>query len=359
MTPRPGDGLDRDILDIIPERFDGDADGESPKGHAGHRIRNTLAMLLAVVGVSALVAAIWHFVDGGGPVPGGIPVIRASSSPFKEKPENSGGMRIPNQNKLVYRRMEGLPSPDTSQDHVLAGPEQPVAPPSGPAPAAPASSSETLYPGRPQMLTPQPARSSVQVPAQQAPQAEMTEAMPAAPAPARRQTKAAESPPVSASGPAAAKAETIMPAVPVRAAAPVASERRPVRRAPVEQPVAARPARTVTTRSKPQSVRHSHPQARHVAPAMTARVAKHRAEGGYVVQLAALRSLDAAKAEWRRLSRRDRALLSGLNPDFIKVRLGSKGVFWRLRAGSMSEQVAHTLCRRLAQHRQGCIVARK
>ena len=45
MPVRPGDDFDRDILDIIPERFDADAD--SHQARAGHRLRSALTLALA------------------------------------------------------------------------------------------------------------------------------------------------------------------------------------------------------------------------------------------------------------------------------------------------------------------------
>ncbi|MBC7905673.1 MAG: SPOR domain-containing protein, partial [Rhodospirillaceae bacterium] len=49
MAMSPRDDYDRDILDIIPERFDADAD--SHQARAGHRLRSYLTLGVAVLAV--------------------------------------------------------------------------------------------------------------------------------------------------------------------------------------------------------------------------------------------------------------------------------------------------------------------
>jgi len=52
------------------------------------------------------------------------PVITAENSPFKQKPENPGGLVIPHQDKLVYGRI--MPEQQQAVEHLLPQPEQPV-----------------------------------------------------------------------------------------------------------------------------------------------------------------------------------------------------------------------------------------
>ncbi|HLN22868.1 MAG TPA: SPOR domain-containing protein, partial [Patescibacteria group bacterium] len=51
--------------------------------------------------------------------------------------------------------------------------------------------------------------------------------------------------------------------------------------------------------------------------------------------------------------------LAGLSSDIVRVDLGAKGIFWRLRAGPVNEAQARTICAQLAKRNQGCIIARK
>ncbi|MFD2235629.1 SPOR domain-containing protein, partial [Phaeospirillum tilakii] len=130
MTPRPGDDFDRDILDIIPERYDADAD--SHEARAGQRLRNVVTIVAAVVAVGSLAAVGLHFLGakrGGGD---GVPVIKADDRPFKTKPDDRGGIQVPNQDKLVYDRVEGESSAPV--ERLLPPAETPKAPPR-PAPA--------------------------------------------------------------------------------------------------------------------------------------------------------------------------------------------------------------------------------
>ncbi|MGE5516691.1 MAG: SPOR domain-containing protein, partial [Bacteroidota bacterium] len=150
MAMPPRDDYDRDILDIIPERFDADAD--SKQARAGHRLRSYLTLGVAVIAVGAIVATGLHFMGGrkaGGP---GIPVIKADERPIKIRPDDRGGMQVPNQDKLVYERMEQGEG-DSKVERLLPTPEQPQVPVKGAAPAdaqaAKPAGTEVLRPGQP------------------------------------------------------------------------------------------------------------------------------------------------------------------------------------------------------------------
>ncbi|GHU05701.1 hypothetical protein FACS1894205_6080 [Alphaproteobacteria bacterium] len=72
-----------------------------------------------------------------------------------------------------------------------------------------------------------------------------------------------------------------------------------------------------------------------------------------------MKSDAAARDEWRRLSSANADILGAYQADIVRADLGEKGVFWRLRAASMSEAQARSLCAELKKRGQGCIVARK
>ena len=80
----------------------------------------------------------------------------------------------------------------------------------------------------------------------------------------------------------------------------------------------------------------------------------------YRVQLAAARTESAVVSEWDRLRRRHIDLLGDLQLQVMKVDLGkTKGIFYRLRAGPLSNQAsAKTLCERLKQRKLGCLVVK-
>ena len=78
---------------------------------------------------------------------------------------------------------------------------------------------------------------------------------------------------------------------------------------------------------------------------------------GTLVQLAALSSEAAARAEWRILSRRLPQLLGGRQPVFSKVEHAGH-VFWRVRTGGFSDLAqAKAFCEQLRGKGLGCSVA--
>jgi hypothetical protein len=299
MALRPGDDYDRDIMDIIPERYDADAD--SHQARAGHRLRSYLTIGVAVVAVGTIVAAGLHFVGGKRGAGMGVPVIKADDKPIKIRPDDRGGMQVPNQDKLVYERMEQGAEADAKVERLMPAAEAPKAPPRQPA------------------AVPEP---PVQIPLQ----------------------------------PAIAPTPTPTPAAPVAAAAKPAA-------APPKLPEAAppKPAPAPKVAATEQVITPSQVASVPVTPPPTpAPVAKAPSGGGdYVIQLGAVRAQDLAEKEWARIQRTNADLLGGLRPDIVRVELEGKGVFWRVRAAPLSETDARRICAELAQRSQGCIVGHR
>ncbi|MBR9970468.1 SPOR domain-containing protein [Magnetospirillum sulfuroxidans] len=299
MAGHPDDDYDRDILDIIPERFDADAD--SYQARAGSRLRNWLILGGAVLTVGVAVAVGWRLIAGGGDSANGIPVISADQRPIKIRPDDRGGMQVPNQDKLVYGRLEQGDG-DAKVERLLPAAEQPVPP--RPAP--------------------------MQAPAK--PAAPVQEVLKPPPAPVM--------PPMSAPAPVVKPVETMAPSAPPPVAAP----------APAKVAVAPSPAAPPAVKPAPAPIS---------APAPAAAKSAALASGDYLVQLGALRSAPDAEKEWGRIQRANGDVLGGLKSDVVQVDLGAKGVFWRLRAGPLNEQSARHVCGELKTRNQGCMVVRK
>ena len=302
MAKRPQqEEFDRDILDIIPERYD--ADEYSEEARSGSRLRTIITVVVALVAVGGIVAAGWRFMSGRhlGPV-GSSQVIKADDRAVKVRPDDRGGMQVPNQDKLVYGRMEnegGAAPPKTEQ--LLAPPEEPNPMPK-PSPAA------AVPPPKPADAAPPP-----------------EEPPPIAkPQPVHIQPVPANEPPPKMADPTPVKARPEPP---------------PPAPAPAPAPVVAAPAPAPT------------------APAVKAVAAD--SSGGYLVQLGAVRSADAADKEWSRIAKANAELLSGLKSDIVQVDIPNKGTFWRIRAGTVTEQGGRQLCLQLAARNQGCILVRK
>ena len=286
MAKKPShDDYDRDILDIIPERYDAPDDIEEERG--GGWLRFVLLGLAAIVVLGVGGAAAWkHY--AGHRLPGvGVPVIKADDTPVKIKPDDRGGMQIPNQDKLVYNEMEG--DKGTAQprtERLLAPPEEPV------------------QPNAPLMSPP----------------------------------KTVEPPPssmVKAEPPPAPPAVAAAPRVPVIAAPP-----------PIKAPTAPKMAAVEAPPTAPVAA------AKKAAPAPVA-------AGNYLVQLGAVRSAEEADKEWNRIKKANGDVLTGLSLDVMQVELPGKGTYWRIRAGTMAEAAAKSVCQQMSSRNQGCIVVRK
>jgi hypothetical protein len=275
-----------------------------------------------VVAVGAIVATGLHFVGGrrGGGM--GVPVIRADDKPIKTRPDDRGGMQVPNQDKLVYERMDSAGDSEPKVERLLPQPETAKAPPK--TISVPPLSAEP--PAQPMRPAPIPAKPGEPPAPKTAPQSRVTAqpALPPAEAPAE------EAPPAKAA------------AIPLQ----------PQIQAPAQPKAAAQPEHMApaVVAQAPRAPAPVHP-----APA----TAKAPPSGEYVAQLGAVRAADQAEREWARIAKANADLLGGLKPDIMRVDLPGKGTFWRVRAAPLSEQAARQLCAELASRSQGCIVARR
>jgi SPOR domain len=81
------------------------------------------------------------------------------------------------------------------------------------------------------------------------------------------------------------------------------------------------------------------------------------ATGGYLAQLAALRSEDAARATWSEVSNRNPGLLRGAKMSVQRADLGAQGVYFRLRAGYFADRdQASLFCDKLKAASMACMV---
>ncbi len=300
---------------------------ETRKGNFGLK----LFVFLVLLGVSA---GAWSFFGDGllqwfGGGDGGVPVIRAQTGPIKVRPENPGGLKVPDRDKLVYDRMQKTAGED-AQDKGR-GPERLLPPPEQPLP-------------RPA------AKKTAEKPVEKAPApkpAPTPKTKPVAKVPTVKDVKAAK-----------------RPAPPPPPAAPPSSSGQAFNAAPaqtaekVEAPKKAAPKPASVTAPKPQPVAKAPKPAPVKSVPATLPPSQVSRGGAYLIQLAAARSSQGARTEWERLRTKHRDLLGNLGLTVTKADLGpGKGVFYRLRAGPLvSENTARTLCQQLAQRKVGCLI---
>lgn len=248
----------------------------------------------------------WMYLQGDGQETAsadGVPLIMSPSFDLKEKPADPGGMAVPDRDKLVYDRMAGEGAVDEKGvERLLPPPETPIEPP----------------------------QATVEVP---------TVETPAVEAPAAQAAPAQTGAPVAldAAAPAAPPAVPAEPAqvMPKAVAEPVAAPTPP---APAPAP-------------KPAPVEASKPQ--------TAFKATAPAGQGYLVQLSAVRTEQAAKDEWARMVKKNPDVLGGLEPVIQRADLGTKGIFYRVRGGWFTSRAeAKAICDELARRNVGCIIAK-
>ncbi len=289
--------------------------GVSPQG--AQRSRQPLvlavgALIVALIAVGSFLALSSGTHTRVGVNTEDLPVIRADARPFKVSPQEPGGMDVPNRDKLVYSRLKGVAgAPEV--ERLLPPAETPL-----PLPAPPAAATALATPP---LATPSPV---------------------AEPHDAPGQTAALPSP--------AVPAEAVSPAAPAAATATAA--------APAPRPTP-RPAATAGAapriETKPEVVAAAPTRSEAVTPAAVTTKAPS-GKPAFLVQLGAMSSADAARAQWQKLMSGNRDLLGGLQPSIAEANLADRRLY-RLRAGPMdAPETAQALCKALSGRSVGCVV---
>ncbi len=290
MTSRdkgPDDDFDVSLLEGLRERISQES-GDNDEDILSPRSTRKSILFGVMIGVAAAAGAAWFVLgsDPSGdpiPEPSQVPVIQAEKNPIKVRPADPGGMEVPNQDKLVYSRVDkNAQQPEV--EHLLPPPAEPKA-----------------------LSKPEDSLGDGMAPLPEAP------AIPETP-------KKANPVPVKTPPPAPVVKEAPKPA-------PKVVEPKP---APAPKPA---------------------PKAEPVAK-MTS--------GAWQVQLTALRDQKRAEEAWARIQKKAGSALNGVPHEIQRADLGSKGVFYRLRAGSFATRDdAGKLCSALKTKGIGCVVAKR
>jgi len=160
-------------------------------GEPQRRPRRVLATVLILLVMGLFSGGLWlAYIEvtrhvGGNAASAGVPLIRADERPTKVKPEQPGGMQIPDRDKLIYNPTR------TVVEHLLPPPEKPmtrpVSPPTAPSQTEAARSQSEAVPPASGMPNNPPAATQVSQPAPQ-PAGKAAQAGPVPPKPEAAKT---------------------------------------------------------------------------------------------------------------------------------------------------------------------------
>ncbi len=290
--------------------------------------------LIAVGAVIAFGTSIWYAYQYGvnQQVAANPPLIKAEPGPTKLKPDDPGGMAVPDRDKLVYDRVTDSP-PEPRTERLLPPPDEPMAKPDAPPP-------------------PPAVEQAANEPKTEAAKDVADATPPPPPAPAAEPATEAAGKETSGQEELPAKTvDKLVAVAPAAAPPPPASEPKPAAQAEPAKPAAEPPKQAaVSPPPKPQ------PAAK--APSKP-KPEKAAGAGSYRVQLASFRTSKAANDAWSKLRKSNISLLRDLTAHVTRVELGQKGTFYRLQAGSFAQEGrARSICTELKARQVDCLVVR-
>jgi cell division septation protein DedD len=245
------------------------SDDALKRASSAPRRRRLWPLGAAVVAIIAIAGGVWliHGRTPAGSNEGEVPYLTADAAPEKIRPQQEGGIDVPNQDIRVYNELNGT-KPAKEGEVLLPPPEAPVAPPVATVP-------------EPQVVPP---ATSASPPTLDLAPAAGTAAQPDATASAKDEPAAATVP-------------------------------------------ATEPVQTATT------------------------------TGAFRIQLAAVKTRDAAQAAWKKLTKTYPDVLRGLALNVVKVDRGSDGALFRVQGGPFADRTAaESACGKLKQKSQACLV---
>lgn len=311
--------------------------GEGEEERKPRRRGKWLAALFGSVAIiGAAGAAAMHFTgvaEVGGPI-----LVKADESPIKIRPENPGGVVVPNQENEVYARVAGAASDAPAQEKLLSSAEEPV---SLDEPLA----DETMLPGLDigEDIEAEPAGKGEERLAEAAPEpAPLAVEEPIAVAPRKVRTMA-----VRADGTLVAPEEHAPPAV----EALVADAGKAL--------AAVGGGSGVDTAGATASVAPDSPvSALSAEPVQKPAVGEASAGSSWSMQIASQPSEAAARSSYADLAQRYSVVLGGRDVNIVKAEVSGKGTFWRVRVPAETRSAAADLCASYKAAGGNCFVSK-
>jgi len=309
------------------------------------RIIVPAGVVLVVVLLFAGILISTYTSGGSVTMEGGVPIIRADRTEFRTRPEQPGGIDIPNQDRLVLQDLGRRQAP-VNVATVLPPPEQPL--------PRPVQAGADQRGWRLPLPAASPGAGVVEIllarPAQAAPPPEApAPVQPAAPEPAPEPVAAAP----AAADPAPVQTAALAPAAP---AEPVVPEPAPQAAPPAADPIAAllnNPAAAGGWIDPDAGAPTQVAGLTTSAPALPVIVAVPA--GRFAAQIAAVTSPQEAQAEWARFQRRFPELFGALQLAVPQVSASTR-LGYRVQAVPLDQATAARLCEALASEKTGCLV---
>lgn len=332
-------------------------DGMSPMPQSMAR---TL-MIMAAVGIMAVVVIIgWATWPGenGRVDEASLPVMRADETAYKVKPDEPGGVAIPNKDSTIFNALNAMPTTGSTAglaadeggktiENLLDETEQPV------------KKDEVLAAGEPsppdhevQKIEPSANAAPPSSAGLSDPNSDLNEDHEAV-----DQESAAASPAPSA--PKDQKPKNIIEELKAESASPppqklesqkLEAQKQDAQKT-VTQKAAQKPSQQPSQQASTQLAMNKAAPGVKAAPSLTP------APGASYVQFAAVKSDSDARANWVKLQGKYPALKS-LTLRVQKIDLGAKGVFYRVQGGPVAASSAQSICGQVKQGGGQCIVIR-
>jgi cell division septation protein DedD len=313
-----GERMDADFLDEGPPMPPPNTRSKlSIKGRSIFMVGSALLGAIALGGALAFA----YKQSGGGLSGEQPPLVAADNRPVKELPEEAGGKEFPHKNKLIYDRLTNGDEPESER---LVPRQENVAVPALP-------SAETPDMPAPVATTDLATQS---VNGEQMAVASVGDAMPDG-GPRRVKTMVVRPDGSLMESEAAPAAE-----------APATPEAQPQATAAMPAPVAPQQATPAQSPPAPEPKPEAKPAQQTAAVAPQAAAAPTK----YVVQVASKKNQTEALASFADMQQKYPSLLGSYKPIVQKADLGTKGVWYRLRLGPISDKTsASKLCTQLKQ----------
>jgi len=344
------DDFDDDFIDESSDAYDYKpiASDETGGGKA-------LKLLLSVTVIAGIAAAAWYYVGSPQTAEDNIPVVRAETSLTKQKPNDPGGMAVPNRDKTVYNRVGGA-NTEPKLERLLPRPEKPLEKPTQ-GMAIPELTkkviTETGMPAISKDLPPAPLNVEKVTPptdVKLAPEAiENAKTLPEVP----DEVMAKE---LKAPEPAGVVDENAPRALVKRGDVPTGPDKQ-------DQDDLAQKIKEALMEKTPEPEKIVEVAKVTTKPTLTPTPTvkpKAPVKPGYLLQLLSSKSETAVKASWLKIKAKNADVVKSIPAKVVKADLGpDKGIYYRLRLGPVATgDAAKSLCSQLKKRKVGCFIVR-